>query len=268
MKTFILIASCLVLASARRLSKLPITYTPRARGGGRIINGVDADVGEFPHQIILKHHGSLMCGGSLVAPDRVITAGHCCDGQSASSLSVTVGEYDRRHDDGTEVDIKVDKVVPNENYSPWELTNDICLLYLAEAAEFNDAVGAIGLPESMQEYDEGTDCTVIGWGTTEQGSLSQILQKVVVPVVSDETCNADYNPEGMEVADSMICAGLDEGGKDSCQGDSGGAFMCHASGAPHELSGIVSWGIGCAEPGYPGVYTQTSYFIDWINNNM
>merc|ERR1712168_1487249 len=177
----ILIASCLVLASARRLSKLPITYTPRARGGGRIINGVDADVGEFPHQIILKHHGSLMCGGSLVAPDRVITAGHCCDGQSASSLSVTVGEYDRRHDDGTEVDIKVDKVVPNENYSPWELTNDICLLYLAEAAEFNDAVGAIGLPESMQEYDEGTDCTVIGWGTTEQGVFLKSSRRSLFP---------------------------------------------------------------------------------------
>jgi len=256
------------LASARKLSKLPIAYTPKARGGGSIINGEDAAPGEYPHQIILKHYGSLMCGGSLVAPDRVITAGHCCDGQSAGALSVTVGEYDRGSNEGTEKTIDVAKVIPNENYSPWELTNDICLLYLEEAAEFNDNVGAIGLPASMQEYDEGTDCTVIGWGTTEHGGLADVLQKVVVPVVSDETCNADYNPEGMTVADSMICAGFEQGGKDSCQGDSGGAFMCHAAGAAHELSGIVSWGIGCAEPGFPGVYTQTSYFIDWVNNNM
>merc|ERR1712243_316649 len=64
-----------------------------------------------------------------------------------------------------------------------------------------------------------------------------------------------------QITDSMICAGLDQGGKDSCQGDSGGPFMCG-----NQLSGVVSWGYGCAEAGYPGVYTQTSYFIDWINS--
>jgi len=209
-----------------------------------------------------------MCGGSLVAPDRVITAGHCCDGESAGDLTVVVGEYDRDTNEGTEKTIQVSEVIANENYSPWDLTNDICLLYLEEPAEFNDNVGAIGLPESMQEYPEGTDCTVIGWGTTENGNLASVLQKVVVPVVSDKQCNAYYNPNGMTVADSMICGGFDEGGKDSCQGDSGGAFMCHTAGAAHELSGIVSWGIGCAEPHFPGVYTQTSYFIDWVNAHM
>jgi secreted trypsin-like serine protease len=58
----------------------------------------------------------------------------------------------------------------------------------------------------------------------------------------------------------MICAG--EENKDSCQGDSGGPMM---HGQTHV--GIVSWGYGCAERGYPGVYTQTSYFVDWINKN-
>ena len=65
------------------------------------------------------------------------------------------------------------------------------------------------------------------------------------------------------ILDSMICAGLPEGGKDSCQGDSGGPFVCG-----EDVSGIVSWGVGCARPGYPGVYTQTSYFVDWIMETM
>jgi secreted trypsin-like serine protease len=103
-----------------------------------------------------------------------------------------------------------------------------------------------------------TDCIVSGWGTTSSGgSLADTLQKVTVPVVTDEVCRGAYGQS--DIADSMICAGLDAGGKDSCQGDSGGPFMCG-----NQLSGIVSWGYGCAVAGYPGVYTQTSYFVDWI----
>ena len=74
---------------------------------------------------------------------------------------------------------------------------------------------------------------------------------------------ASTNP----IQDSMICAGLPEGGKDSCQGDSGGPFICGEAGSEQSI-GIVSWGIGCARPGYPGVYTQTSYYIDWIMETM
>ena len=87
-----------------------------------------------------------------------------------------------------------------------------------------------------------------------------IKTQVTVPVVSDDHCRDSYGQS--DITDSMICAGLDQGGKDSCQGDSGGPFMCG-----NQLSGVVSWGYGCAEAGYPGVYTQTSYFIDWIMEN-
>merc|ERR1711982_195238 len=84
-------------------------------------------------------------------------------------------------------------------------------------------VGTIGLPSNMEEYAEGTICTVSGWGTTtEGGSLARVLQKVDVPVVSDEHCRDSYGQD--DITDSMICAGLDQGGKDSCQGDSGGPF--------------------------------------------
>merc|ERR1719168_596165 len=122
------------------------------------------------------------------------------------------------------------------DYDSWTINNDICILDLEESADFGSSViGSISLPRSMEEYDEGTVCTVSGWGTTsEGGSLASELMKVDVPVVSDDACRDSYGQN--DIADSMICAGLPQGGKDSCQGDSGGPFMCG-----NQLSGIVSW---------------------------
>jgi len=100
---------------------------------------------------------------------------------------------------------------------------------------------------------------VAGWGAlTEGGSSPVVLYKVDVPHVSDASCRGSYGQNA--IADSMICAG--EGGKDSCQGDSGGPMMCERGGVNY-LCGIVSWGLGCAREGYPGVYTEVSYFDEW-----
>ena len=122
-----------------------------------------------------------------------------------------------------------------------------------------DYVQAINLPSSMQ----GTtgDCVVSGWGTTsEGGSTPSTLRKVTVPVISDDKCRDAYGRN--DIFDSNLCAGFDAGGKDSCQGDSGGPLYCSGYQA-----GVVSWGYGCARPNYPGVYTEVSYFINWINAN-
>merc|ERR1712055_817493 len=264
MRAAIVIAACLAVASARTFSKKALS-TPLARGGGRIVGGTDACPGEFPHQIMLTRGvgGSLMCGGSLVGPTKVVTAGHCCDGMSASKLGVEVGSHHLYDQDPDQSAIAVTKVNLNADYDDWTVYNDICTLELASAADFSsDMIGPISLPDVMEEYEAGTQCIVSGWGTTSSGgSLARILQKVTVPVVSDEDCRSSYGQSA--IADSMICAGLDQGGKDSCQGDSGGPFMCG-----NQLSGVVSWGYGCAEAGYPGVYTQTSYFVDWLNSHM
>jgi len=266
MRAAILLAAVVAVATgAPKFSKKALS-TPLSRGGGRIVGGTEAYAGEFPHQIALLRGGvggSLMCGGSLVAENMVVTAGHCCDGQSASRLGVRVGNHHLYQDDPDQADIAVAKVMLHEQYDSWTISNDICLLELDGTADFGSSViGKIGLPYDGEEYSAGTTCTVSGWGTTsEGGSLAKVLMKVDVPVVSDDDCRGSYGQS--EIADSMICAGLDAGGKDSCQGDSGGPFMCG-----NQLSGVVSWGYGCAEAGYPGVYTQTSYFISWLNSHM
>ena len=105
----------------------------------------------------------------------------------------------------------------------------------------------------------GTVVTVSGWGDTgDRGELPTILQKVEVPVVPHWECEWLYGRE--KIKDSMFCAG--RAGRDSCQGDSGGPVMYEGY-----LIGVVSWGQGCALPGYPGVYTDVSKFIDWIRMN-
>merc|ERR1712174_192262 len=180
--------------------------------------------------------------------NKVITAGHCCDGMSASKLGVEVGSHNLYEDDPDQQSFAVAEVGLHEDYNSFNINNDICMLTLDGTISMGANVGTISI--------------LSGWGTTtEGGSLARVLQKVDVPVVSDEHCRDSYGQS--DITDSMICAGLDQGGKDSCQGDSGGPFMCG-----NELSGVVSWGYGCAEAGYPGVYTQTSYFIDWINSHM
>merc|ERR1712241_1303140 len=151
--------------------------TPMARGGGRIVGGTEAYPGEFPHQIALLRGGvggSLMCGGSLVAPDRVITAGHCCDGQSASRLGVRVGSHNLYEDDPDQADIAVDTVANHEDYDSWTIENDICMLWLADSADLSSSV-----------------IDTIGT-TSEGGSLARTLMKVDVPVVSDDDCRDAY----------------------------------------------------------------------------
>ena len=90
---------------------------------------------------------------------------------------------------------------------------------------------------------------------------TNILQWVRVPAITNSECNSAYNGD---ITDSMICAGYPgEGGKDACQGDSGGPFVC-ANGTKSVIAGVVSWGYGCAEAQYPGVYARVAKYADWI----
>ncbi|NWV02109.1 TRY1 protein, partial [Upupa epops] len=91
-------------------------------------------------------------------------------------------------------------------------------------------------------------------------SYPDTLQCLKAPVLSASDCSKAYPGQ---ITNNMICVGFLEGGKDSCQGDSGGPVVCNG-----QLQGIVSWGIGCAKKGYPGVYTKVCNYVSWIQSTI
>merc|ERR1711872_963215 len=148
MKVFLLLGLAALASGAPRAAKL--LKNPRStqlsRGGGRIVGGEDAYYGEFPHQIMLLRggpDGSLMCGGSLISSDWVVTAAHCCDGQSASRLGVAVGAHNLYTDDADQENIQVSRVVMHESYDDWNVENDICLLQLESSATMGSHAGTM-----------------------------------------------------------------------------------------------------------------------------
>lgn len=232
----------------------------------RIAGGSPASPGEFPFQVSLQRSSgsswSHVCGGSIYDNLTILTAGHCIDGASADVLRVVAGDYQLNVNDGTEQINSVNTSVIHPLFN--EGQNDICLVKLKTPLTFNAYVAPISFHPNGTRPADGTITTVTGWGSTTDGStmLSPILRKADIPIVSDDACKASYGANAIKPG--MVCAGYSSGGVDSCNGDSGGPLVL--KGTTIQV-GIVSWGMGCAKPYYYGVYTDLSYYIEWIESN-
>merc|ERR1712080_339668 len=123
-------------------------------------------MGEFPHQVMLSWGvgGGLMCGGSLVTSTKVITAGHCCDGQAVEDIGVVVANYIYNATAPDEANFAIKGYHLHEEYDDWTVANDICVLDLdGEADLTSELIDVIALPEEMEEYEAGTECVCTGW---------------------------------------------------------------------------------------------------------
>jgi len=170
---------------------------------------------------------------------------------------------------GTEQNIDVAKIIMHENYyTPLRESNDIALINLASPADLGEGVELVCLPDTNHHlpFDNlNKKCWITGWGTLSfRGSSPNTLMQASVPLVSKQRCENAY-PD--QIDDSMLCAGLDEGGVDACQGDSGGPLVCEFNGTWY-LEGATSWGNGCASPHLYGVYAKVRNFISWLSRNM
>lgn len=231
------------------------------------MGGSPVPSGELPFVVALYMNVSgevkFHCGGSLVTNYHVITAGHCVKGWYAERFTVRwSSNHDLASPSPDERIIQVDeiKLFP---YFHFELgtsipTNDIAIVTLSEP--LLDASGLIAMPDQDEGPAAGTVCTTAGWGNLEEGGETvTTLYSVDVEIQDYSTCIASH---GNKMRETMICAGYPEGGKDACNGDSGGPLICNGI-----LSGIVSWGDGCAEPDKYGVYTNTALYVGWIEKH-
>ncbi|XP_046403908.1 trypsin-3-like [Ischnura elegans] len=216
---------------------------------GRIVGGEDAAPGEFPYQLSLRIGGDHTCGASILSEDWAVTAAHCVHNVGDYSLQLMAGSLDV--DEGDIYDVTNFTVHPN--YDPATTDWDMAVLKVSTPFVFSSTVSPIALPAEGEELDAGTMVVISGWGDlSEEGPNAKFLQKVTVPVYDQNECALAYIMSG-GITDQMFCAGVKEGGKDACQGDSGGPLVFN-----DKLYGIVSWGRGCGERGYPGVYAKVS----------
>ncbi|XP_039481531.1 trypsin beta [Drosophila santomea] len=224
---------------------------------GRIVGGSATTISSFPWQISLQRSGSHSCGGSIYSANIIVTAAHCLQSVSASSLKIRAGSS---YWSSGGVVISVSSFKNHEGYNANTMVNDIAVIRLSSALSFSSTIKAISLASSNPA--NGAAASVSGWGTESSGSSSipSQLRYVSVKIVSQSQCASSTYGYGSQIKGSMICAYAS--GKDSCQGDSGGPLV---SGGV--LVGVVSWGYGCAAANYPGVYADVAALRTWVINN-
>ncbi|ODM93295.1 Transmembrane protease serine 3 [Orchesella cincta] len=200
----------------------------------KIVGGSVASIKDYPWTVGLTRGGRPYCGGSLINSLYVATASHCVDGQTASRISVVVGEQDyaSAFDGANPVRIAVSQIIMHERYNSKNIDNDIALLRLAKPVPLGGTNIPVCLPASNQNDFTGEVATVAGWGATSQGgSTSSTLRRVQVPILSNTECNTGQSRYSGKITQNMMCAGyMREGGKDSCQGDSGGPLIIENGG--------------------------------------
>ncbi|XP_069030839.1 neurotrypsin [Embiotoca jacksoni] len=241
----------------------------------RIIGGDKALRGEWPWQVSLwlrsqsKGHHPL-CGASLINPCWVVTAAHCFKrfGRDPTRYVLRLGDYHTEEQDDFERTLSPERIVIHRKYHSQGWEYDIALLRLrgteGNCVAFNPHTGAVCLPEPGNRRERRpAACVITGWGITDS-EYSRTLLQAWVPLLPAWKCKKQY---GERFTSRMLCAGsLSERHRvDSCQGDSGGPLVCQGEGGHWVLTGVISWGHGCGNPSFPGVYTRVSRFLRWID---
>jgi secreted trypsin-like serine protease len=263
--------------SQHTINSLPDNPAPDWLLSSRIIGGRDAPANSWPSLVALVTPGTanvkdrFFCGATLVAERWVLTAAHCLFSSQGlrtlpSQLRVIEGIRNLAND-VPEEEISVTNIVIHPQYNnrinvpPF----DIALLELGSALN----APVVNLFAGDPATRNGTTSYIAGWGAIRyidenNATYPSQLQDASLPIVPLARCNSIISYQGL-ITHRQICAGLNDGGIDSCAGDSGGPLFIIEDGEIIQL-GITSYGNGCALPNFYGVYTSVSHLIPWLSN--
>uniref|UniRef100_A0A182Q8Y8 CLIP domain-containing serine protease n=1 Tax=Anopheles farauti TaxID=69004 RepID=A0A182Q8Y8_9DIPT len=285
----------------------PLICCPRLENGpscgpfsnrNRITGGNDTTIGEFPWIVLLRfraRNGRVYgnCAGSLISKRFVLTAAHCFPAAKKKGWevqSVRVAEWNHMNHRGSRdcrqlpdfnepicrKDYAIARIAIHPAYRVNYAVhvNDIALIELVTDVELNAFVAPICLPLNGTQLGQhgdtkGREFTAAGWGATEPDSgMSDVMMQIDLREFDKERCRKVFQvPSNVGIGEGHICAGGVRG-EDTCHGDSGGPLMEFVDGAWY-LMGITSFGWPrCGKEGVPGVYTNVSHYIGWIEHEV
>uniref|UniRef100_A0A2K5DEZ6 Kallikrein related peptidase 15 n=1 Tax=Aotus nancymaae TaxID=37293 RepID=A0A2K5DEZ6_AOTNA len=249
---------------------LPLSFllaSTAAQDGDKLLEGEECAPHSQPWQVALYERGRFNCGASLISPHWVLSAAHC----QSRFMRVRLGEHNLRKRDGPEQLRTASRVIPHPRYEARSHRHDIMLLRLVRPARLTPQVRPVVLPTRCPHPGEA--CVVSGWGLVShnepgttgspqsQVNLPDTLHCANISIISDASCDKNYPGR---LTNTMVCAGAEGRGAESCEGDSGGPLVCGGI-----LQGIVSWGdVPCDNTTKPGVYTKVCRYVKWIRETM
>ncbi|XP_065324818.1 serine protease 1-like isoform X2 [Gordionus sp. m RMFG-2023] len=240
-----------------------------------VVGGIRTKIKEYPFLVSIRVNDKYDCAGIIIDSDKILTVAHCMKpGIRHSLYTIHCGKSKIYGNEPGQKVFSIKAAIIHENYvrednqkNKFQYDNDIAIIKLNETLKFTANIMKAELPKANEKITPNTYCCVAGWGKTKGHGDVNVLNEICIPTWSTLKCNRKEFYDG-KISNNMICAGEESGGIDSCHGDSGGPLLCYKRAtSSKKVSGLVSWGKGCAESNKPGVYLDLSKYIDWIKTN-